>query len=795
MKTNVDVAVIGGGVVGCSVLYHLTKKGITNIALFERQVLTSGSSWHAAGSFHTLNSDTNMSELQHYTVKLFDELEEVTGMNCGVHRSGALYLASTEQRMQAIRQTAVVQQANGVDLKEVSVDEAFDLAPIFDKDKFIGAAYDPFDGHLDPAGTTHAYAKAAKLGGAEIYENCPVTEITKRPDGSWTLHTPNGEVIAEKVVNAGGLWAREVSAMVGHNAPAMPMEHQYIITETIPMIEELDFEVATVNDPDGGLYLRQERQGLLLGTYEQNPYHWAVDGTSFEFGHELLEDATDRLIDELSTGFERYPALAEAGIKNVVNGPMVFTPDGNPLVGPVRGVENFYLACGVMAGFSQGGGVGLIISELIADGKTSLDTKGIDPLRFPSIAHTHEYLLPKTKENYARRFALAFPNEHLPAARPLKTTPMYEKQIQMGAMMGVSMGLEYPQWYGEAGSTPTETYGYERSNAFDIIAKEHKIIREDVGVMDISIFAQYEVSGSGAQDYLNKLCANKLPAEGRVVLTPLLDEQGYLKGDMTVANMGDNRFILFGSGAAREFHMLWFEQHLPSDGSVNLTDQTDNWGAVHVVGPNSKSVVEKLGITDMKFRDIKDIEVNGSKFVAVRISFTGEEGYEIHGDINGILKVFETALENGAKPVGIRALMSTRMEKGYGSWWLEYKTERTPVESGLDMFVKADKGDFIGKDGFVKISNTNPEYKMCMFEVDSDYEVFGDEPITLNGEVVGFVTSGDYGHHVGKSLAIGYVKSDKATEKSYNISSLGNSLNATRLDEPAYDPAGEKIRG
>ena len=511
MKTTARVIVVGGGVVGCSVLYHLTKLGWSDVMLLERSDLTSGSTWHAAGGFHTLNGDTNMAALQGYTIKLYRELEEITGLSCGLHHVGGVTLADNQDRFDMLLAERAKHRFMGLETEIVGPEDIAKIAPITNTDGIIGALYDPLDGHLDPSGTTHAYAKAARMGGAVIETHCIVRETNPRSDGSWDVVTDKGTIHAEHVVNAGGLWAREVAAMAGTYLPLHPMEHQYVVTDAIVEIYDRDTEHPHVMDPAGESYLRQEGRGLCIGFYEQPCKAWAVDGTSWDFGHELLPDNFDKIEDSIAFAYKRFPALERAGIKSVIHGPFTFAPDGNPLVGPVPGLRNYWSACGVMAGFSQGGGVGLMLAQWMIEGEPERDVMAMDVARFGPWA-TKEYTRPKVIENYQRRFSVSYPNEELPAARGLRRTPMYDTFDQMGAVWGFQYGLEVPNYFANSDEPRFETPSFRRSNAWDATRREVKTVRQAVGINECHNFGKYEVTGANARAWLGRIMAGRSQA-------------------------------------------------------------------------------------------------------------------------------------------------------------------------------------------------------------------------------------------------------------------------------------------
>ena len=804
MKSHVQVAVIGGGVVGCSVLYHLTKFGWRDVALIERSELTSGSTWHAAGGFHTLNADTNMAALQGYTIRLYRELEEISGQSCGLHHVGGITLATTPDRMDHLKAERAKHRHMGLDTEIIGPEEIKERCSIVNTEGVIGALYDPLDGHLDPSGTTHAYARAARQQGAEIYLRNKVLETNPRPDGSWDVVTQEGTVVAEYVVNAGGLWAREVAEMAGIYLPLHPMEHQYLVTDDIAEVYERENEVPHVIDPGGETYLRQEGRGLVLGIYEQECEPWAVDGTSWDFGHELLPDKLDRIAGPLEAAFKRYPCLAEAGIKRIINGPFTFAPDGNPLVGPVPGLKNYWAACAVMAGFSQGGGVGLTLAEWMVEGTPSRDVFAMDVARFGTYC-TRPYAREKVVENYQRRFAVAYPNEELPAARPLRTTPAYGIWKGQRAVFGQVYGMEAVNYFAPEGDALEESPSFRRSNAFQAAAAECHAVRTAVGINEIHNFGKYDVRGPEAESWLNHIFANRMPREGRIVLTPMLNSNGRLIGDFTVGRLGPERFQLTASYAAQAYHMRWFEAHLPESG-VAIANVSDSRVGFQIAGPNARALLERLVRVDISkaafpFLSIREIEVGLIPAIVGRITYTGDLGFEIYVPPEHQVALYHALAEAGEdlglKPFGMRAMMSLRLEKSFGSWMREYRPDYTPAETGLDRFVSLKKNDFIGLEAARAEHETPPERRLCSFVVAAeDADVWADEPIWKDGEVVGFVTSGGYAHFVEKSVALGFVPQDMIADGAeFEIEILGDRRGATLMAEPLLDPEGERMRG
>ena len=805
MKSHICVAVIGGGVVGCSVLYHLTKKGWSDVALFERDELTSGSTWHAAGGMHTLNADPNVAKLQQYTIELYKEIEEASGQSCGIHLTGGIMLASDNDWLDYLKVARSKGRVLGLDQEFITIAEAKELHPLINEKHFVGALYDPFEGHVDPSGVTNAYAKAARLAGAEIYRHTRVKELNPTTDGGWQLVTDKGTVIADMVVNAGGLWAREVGRMVGLELPLLAMEHHYLITEAVPELKGRDTELVHTIDFGGEIYMRQEHDGVVLGTYEQGGVPWSERETPWDFGHELLQPDLDRIADNLAVGFEHFPALAEVGIKQAINGPFVFTPDGNPLVGPVGGLRNYFAACGVMAGFSQGGGVGLVLSNWMIDGDPGFDVWAMDVSRFGDWAGPR-YTNTKVRENYSRRFRVSFPNEELPAARPLRMTPIYDRFVDNNAVWGAGFGLEIALWFAPKGADPAENPTFRRSNAFASVGEECQAVRSAVGMMDVSGFAKYEVSGAGAEGWLSHMLANRMPRPGRLTLTPMLNDAGRLIGDFTVAKLDDERFYVFGSGLAESYHMRWFSAHLPGDGGVTIRPLTSELLGLSVAGPRARELMARITLDDvsndaMGFLSFRQMELGMIPALVGRISFTGDLGYEIwvrsdyHLALYDLLTAAGTDL--GLRLFGGRALDSLRLEKSWGTWAREYRPLYTPFEAGLERFVDLKKNDFIGRDAAMHARDGGTARQLTALVIEADdADVGGDEPILHNGEVVGAVTSGGYAHFAQASVALGYLPADLArSDEPLEVEIMGIPRAARIQPEPLFDPAAERMRG
>jgi dimethylglycine dehydrogenase len=689
----------------------------------------------------------------------------------------------------------------GLDQEFISLEEVKRKHPLIDPEKYLLALWDPIDGEVDPSGVTYAFAKAAKAHGGKYYTNTLVTDTQQKPDGSWDVITDKGNVNAEIIINAGGLWAREVGQLAGINLPVQPMEHHYLITESIPEIEAMGNEkrLPIGTDFEGNIYFRQEGQGMLLGTYEQKSTPWKVDGTPLDFGHELLEPKLENIQDRLAIGFKRMPALEQAGIKNIVNGPFTFGPDGSPLIGPVPGMKNYWVAVGVMAGFCQGGGVGKCIAEWIIDGEPSIDIWAMDVARFGDYASPH-YGTIKSSENYERRFIMTFPNETLPKGRKQKTTALYDRFVSQGAVMGDSFGLENVLWFANSKEDAYEDPTIKRSRSHEYVSKEVVNVRENVGVIELANFSKHEFKGKESRKYLDYVLAGRIPKPGRISLCPMLTMKGKLCGDLTVACLSEDEFIVFGSGAVQAAHRRWFENHIGSL-DVKYSNRSDDFHGLAIAGPKSRDLLQKIVKEDVsnvafKFRDTKKLFVAGVPAIVNRISFTGELGYEIYVAPHFQLKLYEeiesAGKEFNIKPFGSRALMSMRLEKNWGAWTLDYRPDFTAKESGLDIFINWKK-DFIGKESAMN-DVSNLKLTPLMVKT-SDIDVTNNEAVMKEDKSIGYITSGGYAHYVGQSIAFSYLDEvDINSGENIQVEINGDLYDCIIINEPLYDPSGKKMR-
>lgn len=799
LPSHAKVVIIGGGVVGCSILFHLAKFGWKDTVLLERDELTSGSSWHAAGQIHTISSDPNISRLQSYTIGLYKEIEELSGQDIGLHLTGGFYLASNKTWYDYLKRERSKARYMGLEQEWISPKEVAERHPLIDPKHYLAALWDDQDGDLDPSGTTYAFAKAARHYGGQYFTHTPVTATTQRADGTWDVTTSNGVINAEHIVNCGGLWAREVGHMAGMNLPVQPMEHHYLLTETIDEIKNFGSRLPCGIDYNANIYFRQERDGLLLGTYEPVGTPWRVDGTPMDFGHELLNPNLENIADRLELAFDRIPALADAGIRQTINGPFTFGPDGNPMIGPVPGMHNYWCAVGVMAGFCQGGGVGLTMAEWMIDGEPSIDVWAMDVARFGNWA-SPDWGTVKSCENYERRFVMTFPNETLPKGRRQQTTALYDRLINKGARMGQAFGLEHALWFADNPEDAHEDPTFERNRSHDYVAREVKAVREGVAGIEIANFAKHVIKGPGARAWLNNTMAGHIPQPGRIALTPMITEKGRLYGDLTVACYDEEHFMLFGSGAMQDAHSRWFARTLPEN--VTHENQTGEWHGIALSGPQSRELLSRISrdeISALNFRDTRQTYVGGVPVVLHRISFSGELGFEIYCRPQYLIRLAEAIEEAGADLgycwYGNRALMSLRLEKGWGAWGLEFRPDFNAIEAGMDGFINWNK-EFVGKQETLKVKEEGVARKLVTLTIDTPIDVTLDEAILKDGNAVGYVSSGGYAHHVGKSMAMGYVETAHAAAGSVlDVEILGEFYPATVQGEPLYDPTGSKMRG
>ncbi|HQY72465.1 MAG TPA: FAD-dependent oxidoreductase [Aestuariivirga sp.] len=837
MKTQARAVVIGGGVVGVSTLYHLAKKGWSDVVLVERKELTSGSTWHAAGLLPLFNLSYSVGQIHKYSVKLYGELEAETGQHVGFRKVSNIRVARTKDRWDEFMYYAGIAETIGVKVNKLTPKQLKELWPLCEIDGVLGAIQHPDDGYIQPADLTQALAKGARSRGAEIYRNTTVTAIEQLPSGEWLVKTDKGDITCEHVVSCSGNFARKTGAMVGLDIPVIPVEHQYIVTEPSPLIKERQAkglpEMGVLREADSSWYLREENGGFVLGIYEKGAPCCYVDGPSEQSEYELFQGELDRLEPYIETCITRVPAFGELGIKKIYNGAIAYTPDGSPIIGPAWDRKNFWLNEGHSFGVTAAGGAGWQLAEWIVDGEPTIDMMGVDPRRFGPYA-TKGYLKQKNEEAYANVFTMHYPEEERAAARPLKRTPCYDRMKDLGAVFGSVYGWERPGWFAPKGyalsekdldrpnvllnhnhAAPTEDgrivekWSFRRSNAFRFVGEECRNVMENVALQDMSAFAKMEVSGPGAREWLDSILANRIPKKmGRIALCHLLTKLGGVRAEFTVYEWAPGRFYLVSAGAYERHDHDTLYKLLPKDGSVKLNPITTRLGVLVLAGPNSRKVLQKLTSTDLSNEAFpwlsgQAISVGHTSCHALRVNFVGELGFEFHHPIEQQVALFDLLMEAGRefgiKPYGIKAMSSLSIEKSYRLVPRELSIEYSAYESGLDRFVHPNKGEFLGRDALVAGREKGLNWNFVTMEVhgvsDADSDTRGSEPIYSKGKLVGRATNGGFGWRVNKSLALGMVRPEYATlDTELEIKILDKTFKASVIAESPYDADNLKLR-
>ena len=804
MKTQARVVIVGGGVLGVGLLYHLTREGWADSVLCEKGELTSGSTWHAAGLVPHFNGSLGVARLHHESSKLYQRLEAETGQSTGWHGSGALRLAVTPGQADWYRYVQGLLRYVGAECHLIGPDEIRRLHPLLDPEGVILAAHTPGDGHADPSGVTHAMAMAARRGGAEIYRHTRVVGIARRAGGEWAVTTDQGTIVAEHVVNAGGCFAPQVGAMVGLRVPVVNMVHQYLVTENLPQVEALDRELPVVRDPHASCYYRQEARGLLVGPYErEGAQPWGLTGIDWSFDRALLPPALDRLGPSLERAARRIPAFAGAGILKVVSGLIPHTPDANPLLGPASGLRNVWLCCGSGIGIAQGAGAGQYLAQWMVHGQAEISMREFDPRRFGDWA-VGDYTLRRAADEYGEMYQVRYPGEFRDAGRPVKTTPIYGQLRARGAIFAEVAGWERAKWFDAKGEG--ERYSFRRANWLDAVAEECRAVRERVGVLDLTSFSKLDVTGPDAAAFLDRLCARRLPArDGRVVLAHMLTERGGVECEATVTRFAPDRFYLLSAAVAQLHDLDWLVQHRRPGEDVTVTDVTADYGVLVLAGPRSRDVLRTLtdadlGTASFPWMSAREIEVLGIPTRALRVSYVGELGWELHHPIAAMPRLYEGLMAAGA-PHGIAdfgtyALNALRMEKAFRAWGSELTTEVTLPEAGLARLVSLDKGPFIGRDALLARQRDGLRWQLVYLAVEAgDADPIGNEPVYRGDRLVGITTGGAYGPTVKQTLAFAYVDPAQAAAGTpLTVLILGERRPARVLTQPAHDPGNERLR-
>ncbi len=804
MKTQARVVVIGGGAIGTSVLYHLAKYGWQDVVLVEKHELTSGSTWLAAGNCSFYHSSYYCTLVNMKSIELYQELEEETGQTTGWHTTGSIRTADNPDRMDELGYYYSMNRCLGLDVQKVSPQEIAELHPLMHVEGLLGGLYWPDDGDVDPSGMCQAMAIGAKKNGAEIYTHTQVTGISQKPNDEWVVHTDKGDITCEAVVNAGGLWAPEVSAMVGVEIPSIAIEHTHVLFEAIGAVEERERMLPLVRDPDRSIYIRQEMDSLILGMYEKVGKQWFPEGVPWDYAQTELPEDIENVAENIEHGIFRFPILGETGFKHVTVGPITYTPNGDPLVGPAYPLKNFFQACGYSFGITQAGGIGHYLAGWIMEGEPEIDMWHVDSRRFGSYAnwaYNHE----KIADTYPRLYSIFFPNEWRDAARPNRTSPIYEYQKDAGAVFGDYYGWECPNYFTSDEADNYETPSWRRSNAFKHVAEECQHVMKHVGLLDLTRFAKTKISGPGAEDWLNRLTCQRVPTQdGRIALAPVLDKNGAFKTDMTITRIKEGQYFCVTASLGKRHDQHWLILNLPEDGSVQMNDLTYKLGCFVIAGPQSRNLLTKISHGDitneaMPFVTSKEIFVGRVKCRVNRMNYVGELGYEIFHPIESQIVVFQTLMEAGAefelKMFGMHAMDSMRLEKGYMAWKSEMNVHHSPLETNLAWAVKWDK-DFIGKAALEKIKAEGAKQQLVCMVVDAeDSDPWGYNPIFNGQEQVGMTSSGGYGHRVEKSIAFGYVPPDlTAPGTQLTVEILGDQRPAEVVAMPLYDPTNEKMK-
>ncbi len=808
MNTRTRVLVIGGGIAGCSVAYHLTKLGWNDVTIVEKGELTSGSTWHAAGLCTQFNPSFNLTKLLMYSLDLYESLEAETGQPVYLHRSGSVRLATTQGWVDEFRHRRAMAKVLGLEMELIGAAEVKRLFPLLQPDGVIAAAYLPTDGHVDPSAVTFALAAGARQRGATILRHTLVTGIERRRGGDWLVRTTAGDIEAEIVVDAAGQWARQIGEFVGVRLPIVSIQHQYIVTEGFSKPRGPLGELPVLRDPQHSYYVREEGEGLLVGPFERHPLTWGLDGVPFDFDKQLLPPNIDQIEGVLEAASTRIPALADIGIRSIINGLDGYTPDGRCLMGEVQGLHNFH----VLAGFSIfgivfAGGAGRYAAEWIVDGQPSDNMWELDVRRFGPYAESKPYVVARAREVYEREYAVHYPHEELPAGRPLKKSPLYERLADRGAVYGVRSGWERPLWFARDGAERCEEYTFRRPSWLAAVAEECQGVRKRVGVLDQTSFAKYELWGPASRAFLDHLCANTIPTVvGQIALTQMCTERGGIECDVTVTVLADDRFYVVSAAATETHDLAWIERHMPDDGSVIVENRTSALGVLTIAGPRSRELLQRVSENDFAnerfpFFSCRDVSIGSVPTRAMRVSYVGELGWELHHRLEDQAAIYEQIVlagrELGLVDFGYRALDAMRLEKGYRLWGADISADWTPLEAGLARFVKLEKGDFIGREALLAQRQRGVERKLsCLTLRDGPAIPYAGEPVFRDDKIVSYVMSGGYGPTVGASIAFAYLPQALAQPgTSLALELLGERVVAMVVEAPLYDPENAKLRG
>jgi 4-methylaminobutanoate oxidase (formaldehyde-forming) len=808
LPDRAQIVVIGGGIIGCSTAYHLARDHKADVLLLEQGQLTSGSTWHAAGLVGQLRSSASITQVLKYSVELYKRLAEETGLETGWKMTGCLRLATTPDRWTEFRRLATTARSFGMEMHLIPPDEVKRMWPLMDTSDLIGASWLPTDGQASPSDITRSLAKGARMHGAKLVEGVRVTGFRREGDRIVAVETTEGEVLCEKVVNCGGQWARQIGAMAGIEVPLQPVKHQYIITEALP---GLSTDAPTIRDPDRRTYFKEEVGGLVMGGYEPDPQPWTTGDVPNDWEFRLFDDDWDHFAQHMEQAIARVPALAEAGVKQMINGPESFTPDGNFILGRAAECANMYVGAGFNAfGIASGGGAGWVLADWVMAGEAPMDLWVVDIRRFSSLHRDRQWVCERTCEAYGKHYTVAFPHEEMESGRPRIVSPLYDRLKAHRAVFGSKLGWERPNWFAPEGTEARDVYSMGRQNWFGPVGAEHALVREAVGVFDQSSFAKYEVTGRDAERALDWVCAGDVTKPvGRLTYTQLLNSRGGIEADLTVARIAEDRFYIVTGTGFRTHDLGWIVDHLPQ-GDVRIEDVTEGWGTLSLMGPRARDVLEALTDADVSnaafpFGHVREIDIAGAKTRALRVTYVGELGWELHVPLQATGRVFDALMAAGAgaglRPVGYRALESLRLEKGYRAWSSDITPNDTPYEAGLGWAVKMKSNrPFLGREALEAMSGKPLRKRFAGFLVDGDAVLLGRETILRDGAPVGYLTSGGYGYTLGKGIGYGYVRNaagvtdDWLAGGRYELVVAGDVVPATLGTPPFFDPKGDRIR-
>ena len=804
LPAQAQVVVIGGGIIGCSTAYHLAKDHNADVLLIEQGKLTSGSTWHAAGLVGQLRSSASITQVLKRSVELYKTLEAETGLATGWKMTGCLRLATTADRWTEYRRLATTARSFGMDMELISPAEVKRMWPLLDTSDLIGASWLPTDGQASPADITQSLARGARMHGAKIVEGVRVTGFEMEGRRITRVLTTDGAVETETVINCGGMWAREIGAMAGINVPLQPVKHQYIVTEKI---EGLATDVATLRDPDRRTYFKEEVGGLVMGGYEPDPIAWTTGDIPRPFEFQLFDDDWDHFAQHLEQAMARVPALETAGIRQMINGPESFTPDGNFILGAAPECANLYVGAGFNAfGIASGGGAGWALAEWAMRGEAPLDLWVVDIRRFSTLHRDRDWVSERTLEAYGKHYTVAYPHEEYDSGRNRIVSPLYDRLQAHGAVFGSKLGWERPNWFAPSGTDPHDVYSMGRQNWFVAVADEHRLVREKAGLFDQSSFAKYEVTGKDAAAALNFIAANDIDKPpGRLTYTQMLNSRGGIECDLTVARLSDNHFYIVTGTGFRTHDLAWIAEHIPPGADATITDVTEAFGTLVLMGSRARDILSAVTTADVSnaafpFGHVHILPIAGHDVRALRVTYVGELGWELHIPLAATTDVFDTLMAAGAphglRPVGYRALESLRLEKGYRAWGSDITPNDTPFEAGLGWAVKLKSNvDFIGRDALLALQGKPPRKRLATFTTDrEDVVLLGRETILRNGEFAGYLTSGGYGYTVGKPIGLGYVRHPEPQTGSYELVVANERVAAHIHFAPLYDPDNSKVK-